>query len=148
MLTTPLCDRLGIDLPIVQAPVGSVVTPELAAAVSNAGGLGMLALTWMSPARAVEQIRKVRSLTDRPFGINLVLDFPVDPILAACLGEGVPVVSTFWGDPGAASSMIHAAGASTCTPSDRRGRPPRPCARVRTWWSPRAGRRAGTSEGR
>jgi NAD(P)H-dependent flavin oxidoreductase YrpB (nitropropane dioxygenase family) len=110
MLATPLCGRLGIDVPVVQAPVGSAVTPELVAAVSNAGGLGMLALTWMSPSRAVQEIRKVRSLTGRPFGVNLVLDFPVDPILAACLAEGVSIVSTFWGDPAAASGTIHAAG--------------------------------------
>jgi NAD(P)H-dependent flavin oxidoreductase YrpB (nitropropane dioxygenase family) len=110
MLVTPLCGRLGIDVPVVQAPVGSAVTPELVAAVSNAGGLGMLALTWMSPPAAVREIRKVRSLTDRPFGANFVLDFPVGPVLAACLEEGVPIVSTFWGDPAAPSKLIHAAG--------------------------------------
>ena len=110
LLRTPLCERLGIDLPIVQAPVGSAVTPELVAAVSGAGGLGMLALTWMSPRAAAEQIRRVRSQTDRPFGVNLVLDFPVEPVLAACLDAGVSIVSTFWGDPTAASEMIHAAG--------------------------------------
>jgi NAD(P)H-dependent flavin oxidoreductase YrpB (nitropropane dioxygenase family) len=111
LLVTPLCERLGIDVPVVQAPVGSAVTPELAAAVSAAGGLGMLALTWTSPQKAVQQIRQVRYLTDRPFGVNLVLDFPVDPVLAACLGEGVPIISTFWGDPAAACKTIHAAGA-------------------------------------
>jgi NAD(P)H-dependent flavin oxidoreductase YrpB (nitropropane dioxygenase family) len=110
MLVTPLCERLGIDVPVVQAPVGSAVTAELVAAVSNAGGLGMLALTWMSPRKAVEEVRKVRSLTGRPFGVNLVLDFPVEPILAACLEEGVSIVSTFWGDPAAASRVIHDAG--------------------------------------
>jgi NAD(P)H-dependent flavin oxidoreductase YrpB (nitropropane dioxygenase family) len=110
LLVTPLCERLGIDVPVIQAPVGSAVTPELVAAVSNAGALGMLALTWMSPRKAVQQIQQVRSLTDRPFGVNLVLDFPVDPILAACLDEGVSIISTFWGDPAAASEVIHAAG--------------------------------------
>jgi NAD(P)H-dependent flavin oxidoreductase YrpB (nitropropane dioxygenase family) len=80
------------------------------AAVSNAGGLGMLALTWMSPPEAVQEIRRVRSLTDRPFGVNLVLDFPVEPVLAACLDAGVSIISTFWGDPAGASTMIHAAG--------------------------------------
>jgi NAD(P)H-dependent flavin oxidoreductase YrpB (nitropropane dioxygenase family) len=44
-----LCDTLGVNLPIVQAPVGSAAAPELVAAVSEAGGLGILALTWQSP---------------------------------------------------------------------------------------------------
>jgi NAD(P)H-dependent flavin oxidoreductase YrpB (nitropropane dioxygenase family) len=108
---TPLCERLGITVPVIQAPVGSAVTPELVAAVSDAGGLGMLALTWVSAEQAVRQIRQVRARTERPFGVNLVLDFAVGPVLAACLDEGVPIVSTFWGDPAAVGKVIHAAGA-------------------------------------
>src|SRR5262245_33868244 len=111
VLATPLCDRLGIQLPIVQAPIGSAATPELAAAVAAAGGLGMLALTWVTAQQAVDRLRRVRQLTDRPFGVNLVLDFPIDQVLAACLGEGVPVVSTFWGDPSGVTERVHAAGA-------------------------------------
>jgi NAD(P)H-dependent flavin oxidoreductase YrpB (nitropropane dioxygenase family) len=75
VLATPLCDRLGIQLPIVQAPIGSAATPELVAAVANAGGLGMLALTWVTVPQAVDRIRRVRQLSDRPFGVNLVLEF-------------------------------------------------------------------------
>ncbi len=93
-MRTPLCDRLGIELPIVQAPVGSAAAPELVAAVSAAGGLGLLALTWQSPAQARRSIRRVRELTDRPFGANLVLDFGIDDLLTVCLDERVPVVST------------------------------------------------------
>jgi len=111
MLTTPLCDRLGVWLPIVQAPIGSAATPELAAAVADAGGLGMLALTWVTPPEAVDQVRRVRRLTDRPFGVNLVLAFPIDDLLDACLGEGVPIISTFWGDPANVTERVHAAGA-------------------------------------
>jgi len=111
VLETPLCDRLGIQLPIVQAPIGSAATPELAAAVANAGGLGMLALTWMTPQEAVDRIRRIRRLTDRPFGVNLVLAFPIDDLLAACLHEGVPVISTFWGDPATVTKRVHTAGA-------------------------------------
>ena len=110
-LRTPLCDQLGLDVPIVQAPIGSASTPELAAAVAEAGGLGMLALTWMSVDEAVHRLRCVRKLTDRPFGVNLVLDFPVDDVLEACLEERVPVVSTTWGDPAPANARIHAGGA-------------------------------------
>jgi NAD(P)H-dependent flavin oxidoreductase YrpB (nitropropane dioxygenase family) len=110
MIRTPLCDLLGIDAPIVQAPVGSAASPELVAAVANAGGLGMLALTWTPPDRAGGRIRRIRELTDGAFGVNLVLDFPVDDQLAAVLGDGVRIVSTFWGDPTAAGRAIHAAG--------------------------------------
>jgi NAD(P)H-dependent flavin oxidoreductase YrpB (nitropropane dioxygenase family) len=110
-LRTDLCARLGIELPIVQAPIGSATTPELAAAVSGAGGLGTLALTWVSPGEAARQVREVRTRTDRPYGVNLVLDFPVDDVLGACLDAGAPIVSTFWGDPAAVADRVHAAGA-------------------------------------
>jgi len=95
----------------VQAPIGSASTPELVAAVSNAGGLGMLALTWTTPERARQRIRRVRELTERPFGVNLVLDFPVDDKLAVCRQERVPVVSTSWGDPAGFARPIQDAGA-------------------------------------
>lgn len=110
-LHTPLCDQLGLDVPIVQAPIGAVSTPELAAAVAEAGGLGMLALTWMSVDEAVRRVRRVRELTNRSFAVNLVLDFPVDDVLEACLEERVPIVSTTWGDPASAIARIHACGA-------------------------------------
>jgi nitronate monooxygenase len=71
---TPLCQRLGIDHPIVLAPMaGGPSTPELAAAVSNAGGLGMLAASGLAPETLREQIRAVRSTTSRPFGVNFLL---------------------------------------------------------------------------
>ena len=110
-LATPLCSRLGIDVPLVQAPIGSAATPELAASVSNAGGLGMLALTWTEPEQARRRIRRVRELTDRPFGVNLVLEFPIDDHLAVCRQEDVPVVSTVWGDPVDVGRRIRDAGA-------------------------------------
>ncbi|MEO3840233.1 nitronate monooxygenase [Streptomyces sp. CNZ287] len=110
-LVTPLCGRLGIELPLIQAPIGSAATPELVAAVSNAGGLGMLALTWMSEQEAVRQVQQVRELTDRPFGVNLVLDFAIDHLLAVCLEAGVQVISTFWGDPATVRERVHARGA-------------------------------------
>ncbi|MGH8966262.1 MAG: NAD(P)H-dependent flavin oxidoreductase, partial [Actinomycetes bacterium] len=108
-MTTPLCERLGLAVPVIQAPIGSATTPELA--VADAGGLGMLALTWHSPDTAAARERDTQRLTDRPFGVNLVLDFPIDEVLAACLDQGVSVVSTFWGDPGSVVDRVHAAGA-------------------------------------
>ena len=108
---TPFCRRLGLTAPVVQAPVGSASTPELAAAVSNAGGLGMLALTWTPPGAVRERIRATRALTDRPFGVNLVLEWDQHERLRACAEEPVAVVSTFWGDPRPYVDPIHAPGA-------------------------------------
>ncbi|HET6687542.1 MAG TPA: nitronate monooxygenase, partial [Jiangellaceae bacterium] len=110
-LTTPLCRRLGLEVPIIQAPVGSAAAPELVAAVSDAGGLGVLALTWLTERQAQRHIQRVRRLTSRPFGANLVLDFPIAGRIAVCLDEGVPIISTFWGDPAGVHPQIHAAGA-------------------------------------
>jgi NAD(P)H-dependent flavin oxidoreductase YrpB (nitropropane dioxygenase family) len=69
-MNTILCERLGIELPIIQAPMGGAVGPKLAAAVSNAGGLGMLVL-WRADSDAMrQQIREMRALTSRPFGVR------------------------------------------------------------------------------
>jgi NAD(P)H-dependent flavin oxidoreductase YrpB (nitropropane dioxygenase family) len=110
-LQTPFCRGLGLTAPVVQAPVGSAATPELAAAVSNAGGLGMLALSWTDPGSVRERVRAARALTDRPFGVNLVLEWPQHERVRACAEESVAVVSTFWGDPRPYVDAIHAGGA-------------------------------------
>jgi nitronate monooxygenase len=68
-MRTPVCELLGIEQPIVLAPM--VAVPRLAAAVSDAGALGMLTLTWSEDAGAV--VRETAALTARPFGGNLVL---------------------------------------------------------------------------
>ena len=73
MLRTDLCDLLGIDYPILQSGMGGVAGPDLVAEVSNAGGLGILAALHVPPDPLREAIRKVRQLTDRPFGVNLWL---------------------------------------------------------------------------
>jgi nitronate monooxygenase len=107
---TALCDALKIDVPIIQAPIGSATSPALAAAVSNAGGLGMLAITWRSPDEIRALIRQTRTLTQRPFGVNLVLEWPMHERLAVCLDEGVSIVSFFWGDPAPYVSTVHQRG--------------------------------------
>lgn len=85
-LSTPLCDLLGVRYPIIQAPMaGGWTTPELVAAVCNAGGLGVLAGARVSPERLRDDIRAVRDLTDRPFGVNFLLAPP---------GEGNPDVES------------------------------------------------------
>lgn len=82
-LSTPLCDALGIRLPIVQSGMGRVAGPELAAAVSNSGGLGILAGLGVPADDLRAEIRRMRELTDRPFGVNLwlheQLQPPIDP---------------------------------------------------------------------
>ena len=108
---TDAARRLGITLPIVQAPIGSASTPELAAAVSNAGGLGMLAGTWRSPEQWREAIELTRTLTSFPFGVNFVLAFDPEARLQIALEAGVTVVSFFWGDPAPWVARVHHAGA-------------------------------------
>jgi len=110
-MKTALCERLGIELPIIQAPMGGAVGPALAAAVCNAGGLGMLVL-WRADADLMRrQIRETRALTSRPFGVNLNLEFPQEERLAVCLEERVPVISVFWRDPSALVPRAKTAGA-------------------------------------
>jgi nitronate monooxygenase len=109
-LRTPLCDILGVDYPIIQAPIGSAASPQLAAAVSNAGALGMLALSWRSPADIRGVIRETRELADRPFGVNLVLTGSQRERLECALDEGVRIVSFFWGDPTSYVERVHDVG--------------------------------------
>ena len=73
MLRTPLCERLGIEVPIMSAGMGPIAGPDLVAAVSNAGGLGVLGCTSMSADEVRAAIRRTRELTDRPFGVDLIL---------------------------------------------------------------------------
>ena len=75
-LRTPLCDLLGIDIPVVQSGMNRIAGPELVAQVCEAGGLGILAALALPPETLREQIRKVRALTKRPFGVNLWLMEP------------------------------------------------------------------------
>lgn len=103
-LSTPLTEALGIEHPIVQAPIGSLTRPELAAAVSNAGGLGTLAVTWHDFESTREAIERTRELTEAPFAVNLVLDdattiHSTDEHLETCLEAGAPLVSFSFGDP-------------------------------------------------
>jgi NAD(P)H-dependent flavin oxidoreductase YrpB (nitropropane dioxygenase family) len=77
-IRTPLCDRLGIEVPVISAGTGPLAGPELAAAVSNAGGLGVLGCTSMSAEEVRDVVRRTRALTDRPFGVDLILPARLD----------------------------------------------------------------------
>src|ERR1700757_4963974 len=110
-MKTALCDTLGIEHPIIAAPMGPDLTgPELVAAVSNAGGLGILQAQLCPPPLFRQEIRRVRALTGKPFGVNLLLHFPVEDHVAVCLQERVPVLSFFWGDPTPYVQRAHSAG--------------------------------------
>jgi nitronate monooxygenase len=105
-----LAALLGITRPILQAPIGSLTTVELVAAVSNAGGLGTLALTWTQPSTAHELVLATRARTNRPFCANFVLSF--EPAgLRAVLEAGVAAVSFSWGLPGPLVRLAHYFGA-------------------------------------
>jgi NAD(P)H-dependent flavin oxidoreductase YrpB (nitropropane dioxygenase family) len=111
MLHTSLCDLLNIEVPIICAPMGPHITShELAAAVSNAGGLGIISFGGYPPPLLREEIRRLRGLTDRPFGVNLILEFPVEEHVNVCVEERVPVLSFFWGDPSRYVERAHDAG--------------------------------------
>jgi len=110
-LQTPLCTLVGCELPIVQAPLGSTTSVELVAAVCEAGGLGMLAGTWLDPDELGAAIARVRAATTRPFGVNLVLHWDQAERLQVCLDGGVRVISLCWGDPSEHVAACHSAGA-------------------------------------
>lgn len=107
---TSFCRLVGINLPIVQAPVGGITSPALAAAVSEAGGLGMLSITWRDPDALRSLLRETRALTAKPFAVNLVLEWDPADRLTIALEEGVHIFSFFWGDPTPWIDQIHAAG--------------------------------------
>lgn len=95
---TAFCQIFGITHPIVLAPVGGASSPELVAAVSNAGGLGIAPVWYMSADGLKAEVRRIRELTDKPFGVNLNMDFKSEEQLEACFEEGVEIISLFWGD--------------------------------------------------
>src|ERR1051325_515813 len=111
-LKTKLCGELGIEHPIIAAPMGPDLSgPELVAAVSNAGGLGILQAQLHPPPLFQKQIERVRELTSKPFGVNLILQFPCDELLDIALNERVPIISFFWGDPAPYLERVRARGA-------------------------------------
>lgn len=96
---------------IIQAPIGGLLSVELVSAVSNAGGLGSLALAWTDAELAARLIAAVRSKTSAPFAANFVLAF--EPrALPAVLEGGVPVVTFSWGLPGELVKSVHSFGAA------------------------------------
>lgn len=100
MFRTSICDVLGIKYPILQGGMAWVATAELAAAVSNAGGLGIIG-AGNAPGNYIRaEIRKAKKLTNKPFGVNIMLLSPfVDEVIEAVYEERVPVITTGAGNP-------------------------------------------------
>lgn len=110
-MRTPLCDLFGIEVPVVQAPIGGASVPALAAAVSEAGALGTIALSWTKPQDVAALVEDVRTRTTKPFHGNILQEWPPEERLEAVLEAGVKIVSLAWGDPSAYVERVHSAGA-------------------------------------
>ena len=99
-MKTRITELLGIKHPIIQGAMSWVSFPPLVAAVSNAGGLGILGAAFMSPGELKENIRKIKKLTDKPFGVNFMANNPlIDELLDVIIEEKVPVASYGVGNP-------------------------------------------------
>jgi enoyl-[acyl-carrier protein] reductase II len=101
-MKTAVTELLGIEVPVIQGGMAWVAEHNLAAAVSNAGGLGIIAAANAPYEYVREEIRKVKELTDRPFGVNIMLLSPyAEDIARLVVEEKVPVVTTGAGNPSA-----------------------------------------------
>ena len=112
MLATPLCAILGIDHPVLNAPMAGTATADLAAAVSMAGGFGMLGGTSRGgPDWLRAQIRAVRAKTSRPFGVGFISSFPeTDALVQVALEERVAAINHSFADPTPYVAPAHARG--------------------------------------
>ena len=101
MFKSELCKILGIKYPIIQGGMAWVATAELAAAVSNAGGLGIIGAGHMPPEVLRQEIQKAKTLTNQVFGVNIMLMSPfVREVMQVVIDEKVAVITTGAGNPG------------------------------------------------
>src|SRR5690348_8106920 len=98
MLHTELCERLQIEVPLIQAAIAPATAPELAAAVSNAGGLGSLGALFLSADELSRQLERTRQLTSRPFVVNHVVPLLDEEAFALTLQAKPALVSFALGD--------------------------------------------------
>lgn len=106
-----ICELLDIKFPLIQGGMANIADHRLASAVSNAGGLGLIASGGWDGARVREEIRKTRELTKKPFGVNILLMSPfVNEIVDVVIDEKVKVVTTGAGNPGPYMERFKAAG--------------------------------------
>jgi enoyl-[acyl-carrier protein] reductase II len=111
MLRTAVCENLGIEVPIMQAAIWPATSPELVAAVCEAGGLGSIGSVFESAESVGGQMARVRELTDRPFAINHVVPLLDEEAFEATLEAKPAVVSLALGDPGDLVDLVHDTGA-------------------------------------
>jgi NAD(P)H-dependent flavin oxidoreductase YrpB (nitropropane dioxygenase family) len=109
-LHTPVCDLLRIEVPILQAGMAGCTTPELVAAVSNAGGLGIIAGRGLTADQLRNDIRRVRELTTRPFGVNHIVCLLDDAAFEVTLAQRVSVLSLAWGQSSDLTYRAHESG--------------------------------------
>jgi enoyl-[acyl-carrier protein] reductase II len=106
-----ITEMLGVEYPIVQAPMGWIARAQLASAVSNAGGLGIIETSSGELDAVREEVRKMRTLTDKPFGVNIAQAFVRDPdIVSFVVDQGVQFVTTSAGDPNRYCAALKEAG--------------------------------------
>jgi enoyl-[acyl-carrier protein] reductase II len=111
VLRTRFCELLDIEAPILQAAIWPATSPELVAAVSNAGAVGTIAGIFGTADGLTQEIARVRSLTDRPFVVNHVVPALDEGAFQATLDARPAAVSFALGDPGALVDRVHDAGA-------------------------------------
>ncbi len=109
-IKTRVTERLGIEAPILQAGMATRADATLAAAVSNAGGLGIIGTVDRELDDIEGQIAKARQLTDKPFGVNSVLAYATDELWETILQGRPPLVQSSWGDPKDLAKRVHEAG--------------------------------------
>lgn len=109
-LRTRLCSLVGIEVPIANAGMGPFARAPLAAAVSNAGGLGTLGAPLWPPDQLVAMIEETRSLTDRPIAMNIILEFHPPEAVEAVVASGIDAIATGWGDPADVVPVAHGGG--------------------------------------
>jgi enoyl-[acyl-carrier protein] reductase II len=111
-LRTRVSELLGVDYPIVQAPMGYIARAQLASAVSNAGGLGIIETSSGQLDQVRDEIAKMRDVTDKPFGVNIAQLFVRDPVEVVdfVAAQGVRFVTTSAGDPRVLTTALHDAG--------------------------------------
>lgn len=124
ILHTELCSMLGIEYPVIQAGMGYLARSDLAAAVSAAGGLGVVGAASLTPEQLREEVRKVRERTDKPFAVDILFaQMPapdddrvirytdeVNQFIEICFEEDVPVIASGLGNPARIVARAHQAG--------------------------------------
>jgi nitronate monooxygenase len=100
MMRTRITQLFGIEYPIVSAGMGGVALAELAAAVSNAGGIGTIALAGFTPEAIQNEVASARKLTSKPLLVNLLVPFLRPGIIEIVVKEPIQGITFFWGDPG------------------------------------------------